>query len=499
MSEISQSRGVDFQQFAALAEPDVYARVRLGLDLYPWQERVIRAMDRRGARVAMRTCNEAGKTSTVAAALILWHMETFVGSMTVTTSGSYRQIKDQLYPHLQKWAGRLGAQWEFGDGWGRNTATGSRLVSFSTDNPGKAEGWHEPPRMGGEIVGENNPLAGFGVDDAQWAEMAGAATNTSLMLIMDEAKTPPLELHEAFERCHATRWLNLSSPGMSYGPFYDCFHRARARWTTFHVSAKDCPHLWKNPAKRAELEEQIIHLRPELVQSMVWGEFMSESSGMIFDMQRVDEAMGGMLPRWGGGRFRRAALDISGGTDEQVLMVADGNQAWVEWAGFEKDDHKLVEIVIGRLRRLGIPPEDCLADDGGLGKTVLNEFERRGFPLARFLFNEAARDKLYRNARAEIYFTLADKIKMGHVVLPRDDTLREELAFSKYDVGSMPIKLVPKEKLPRSPNRADALAMVFRDLPDPRELATETDESLATSPTRFRRDSDEYAASTFDD
>ena len=143
MSEISQSQGVNFQQFAALAKPDVYARVRLGLELYPWQERVIRAMDRRGARVAMRTCNEAGKTSTVAAALILWHMETFVGSMTVTTSGSYRQIKDQLYPHLQKWAGRLGAQWEFGDGWGRNSATGARLVSFSTDNPGKAEGCHD--------------------------------------------------------------------------------------------------------------------------------------------------------------------------------------------------------------------------------------------------------------------------------------------------------------------------------------------------------------------
>jgi hypothetical protein len=34
--------------------------------------------------------------------------------------------------------------------------TGSRLVSFSTDNPGKAEGWHEPPRLPGEIV--NNPF-----------------------------------------------------------------------------------------------------------------------------------------------------------------------------------------------------------------------------------------------------------------------------------------------------------------------------------------------------
>lgn len=336
----------------------------------------------------------------------------------------------------------------------------------------------------------------------QWQEMAGKANKTSLMLIMDEAKTPPLELHEAFERCHATRWINLSSPGAAFGPFYDCFNKNKSRWATFKVSAMDCPHLWDDPAKRAELEEQIRHLRPELVQSMIYGEFMPESDGMVFDMQRVDEAMRGGLAKWGRGRFRKAALDISGGGDEQVLVIADGNTAWVEWSGFEKDDHKQVEIVINRLKRWGIPPEDCIADDGGLGKTVLNEFDRRGFPLARFLFNEPpklADKKIYLNARAEIYFGLADKIKMGHVVLPDDSVLREELAFAKYVTDSLPLKLVPKEKLPRSPNRSDAFAMVFRDLPDPRELSAESDNGASTSPTRFPKERQEYAASTYDD
>ena len=39
----------------------------------------------------------------------------------------------------------------------------------------------------------------------------------------------------------------------------------------------------------------------------------------------------------------------------------------------------------------------------------------------------------YRNARAEAYFTLADRLRMGHVRLPDDDLLREELAFACYD------------------------------------------------------------------
>ncbi len=154
---------MDYESLKALAEPDCYARVRLGFELYPWQEKILRAMSPRGSRVAVRTCNEAGKTSTLVLALCLWHMETLSGSLTVTTSGSYRQIKDQLFPHLQNWGGRLGAGWEFGDCWGRHNGTGSRLVSFSTDNPGKAEGWHEPPRRAGEILGRDNPLLGFGV------------------------------------------------------------------------------------------------------------------------------------------------------------------------------------------------------------------------------------------------------------------------------------------------------------------------------------------------
>lgn len=485
---------MDLELLKRLAMADGYAQGRLGLNLYGWQAQVLNAMSTRGARVAVRTCNESGKTSTLVLALVLWHMESFIGSLTVTTSGSYRQIKDQLFPHLQNWGGRLGEGWEFGDCWGKNHKTGSRLVSFSTDNPGKAEGWHEPPRMPGDIIGRSNPLSGL-VPDSEWIEMAGAAGKSSLLLIMDEAKTPPAALYEAFERCHATRWINLSSPGGAFGPFYDCFNKHAKWWKTFAVRAQDCPHLWDDPDKRAELERQITTLRPEFVQSMIFGEFMPEGAGMLFDMQRVSAAMSGELPVSGAGTYRRAALDISGGGDEQVLMVCDGTRAWVEWAGFEKDDSRLIDIVAKRLRRCGIAPDDCLADNGGLGKIVINEFDRAGYPLRRFDFNGEPHDKcLYLNARAEAYFHLADRIRLGHLNLPDDDVLREELAFAKYDVGSDPLKLVPKGKLPRSPNRSDALAMLFWELPAQDQLtAKPPDNKERVSPTRRARDREEFS------
>lgn len=489
---------MDLETLKLMAQADGYARMRLGIDLYPWQASILSDMSPRGSRVAVRTCNESGKTSTLVLALVLWHMESFVGSLTVTTSGSYRQIKDQLFPHLQAWGGRLGEGWEFGDGWGRYKPTGSRLVSFSTDNPGKAEGWHEPPRMPGEIVGRSNPLGGL-VSDDEWIQMAGSAAKTSLMLIMDEAKTPPQALHDAFERCHATRWINLSSPGASTGPFYDCFNKFSSRWKTYQVKAMDCPHLWDDPVKRSEIESQIKHLRTELVQSMIYGEFMPAGAGQVFDMTCVDNAMSGGVPHVGKGQYRRAALDISAGGDEQVLAVCDGNRAWIEWAGFERDDHKLCEIVSARLLRVGIPPDDCFSDDGGLGKIVNNQFDRIGCPVRRFDFSGEPHDKsLYLNARAETYFQLADFVRLGRVILPDDEKLREELAFCRYDVESSPLKLTPKHKMPRSPNRSDALAMLFWEMDFEKLTAPPVDRSDLTSPTRRRRVMDECAAGPWD-
>jgi hypothetical protein len=448
------------------------------MGLYPWQINVLSAVSQRGSRVAVRTCNESGKTSTVVIGLILWHMETQTNSLTVTTSGSYRQIKDQLYPHLHTWGGKLGKGWEFGDCWGKYHPTGARLVSFSTDDPGKAEGWHEPP-------------------------------NSTLLIIMDEAKTPPQVIYDAFERCHATYWVNLSSPGPSHGPFYDCFSKFAKRWKTFRVQAMDCPHLWDDPVKRAELECQIKSLRPELVQSMIYGDFMPMCAGQLFDMTCVDAAMSGDVPHVGAGQYCRAAYDNSGGGDEQVLAVSDGNRAWFEWVGHVRDTVQQVAFVREHLLRCGIRPCDCFSDDGGIGRSINDNFDvayvaaaidkENVLSVRRFDFGGSAKDPLlYANVRAEAYFKLSVLIRSGRVILPDDELLREELAFCRYDYDSTPIKLVDKKKFPRSPNRVDALVMLFWEFDFEVLTAPPEDYSDLYSPTRQPRDREECAAGPWD-
>ena len=56
-------RIIDLKTIEALADADAYARLRLGIDLYPWQQNVLRAATARGARIALRNSNESNKKS----------------------------------------------------------------------------------------------------------------------------------------------------------------------------------------------------------------------------------------------------------------------------------------------------------------------------------------------------------------------------------------------------------------------------------------------------
>jgi len=85
-------------------------------------------------------------------------------------------------------------------------------------------------------------------------------------------------------------------------------------------------------------------------------------------------------------------------------------------------------------------------------------------------------------------------------LLPDDDLLREELAFARYDMGSSPLKLVPKKSLPHSPNRSDVMAMLFWQMPEFEVLtASPPDTSDFLSITRHRKNRDEYAGGTWDE
>ena len=128
------------EQMRALTFPSVYALAEHGIELYDWQVDVMDLFRHDGAMVALRSCNESGKTSIVVALLVLWHMEMFPNSLTITTSGSYNQIVHQLYPNLKAFTAKQPGRWRIMKDGGVCIPSGRRLHSFSTDDAGRAEG-----------------------------------------------------------------------------------------------------------------------------------------------------------------------------------------------------------------------------------------------------------------------------------------------------------------------------------------------------------------------
>ena len=455
----------DLDVYELLSWPSGYASIELKMALYPWQAKVMDTVAAEGSRVSLRTCNESGKTQIVISALVLWHMETFPESLTVTTSGSYRQIVDQLYPALKAYTAKKQG-WRILRDTGVYEPTGSRLVSFSTDDAGRAEGYHEPPRANVLLDPGNNMFAAYGVPDETWSKLC--VNDTSLLMIMDEAKSIDIGIFNAWERCRPTRFIVASSPGAPIGPFYDAFHSQKQRYRRFHVSWEQCPHLFERKSKRREILEQVESYGDHhpLVQSMVFGNFAVIGERLVYDLVAVDKAMSGLIPQFGRGAFR-AALDLSGGGDETCLYVANGNEARLAASWHEQDTDKLTDYLVTQFFKMRLRPEWIWADNGGLGSPIIDRLSARGWPINRIDFSGTPNNpKYYRNIRAEMHMELAKRIKNEEVRLPRDETLKEQLGWHQYkikDDGKM--LLDPKDKMPHSPDRADTVAMLFYGMP----------------------------------
>ena len=453
-----------------MVDPSGYSRIMLKSSPYPWQARVMDSLNPliKGlpAHTALCTPNESGKTAVVITDLVMWHMGTFPGSVTVTTSGTNRQIRHQLYPNLRM---RLkGApDWRIRDSneYGLEAPNGSRCVSFSTDDPGMAEGFHAISLFNDKYT-LGDAFKGVSYDPSK--------TNNSLMIIYDEAKTIGYEMFEAFERCHATRSLIASTPDHSNptGFFYDCFHKDSWRYKTFTIGYEECPHLMEDPVRIKEREDQIrkFGINHPFIRSMHFGEFPSKGGNMVFDMKKVDECMSGQVKQYSS-HERFAAVDLSSGGDECPLYIRDGNKARLIGSWYEADAVTLADTLIREFRKHELRPECIVADNTGLGDPIIDVLSHKGWPICRIDFAGKPRNgKQYANIRAEMFFELSHLIGNAQIILPDDPDLKEQLSWQHYrENDKEQLRLTPKDKMPGSPDRADTIAMLFYDMPSPRE------------------------------
>ena len=429
---------------AVVSTFDGFAASVLGMQLYPKQEGVLRALNPPGAVVSFRSCNEGGKTKRVICAAILGHLTIFPKGQVISTSGSYRQIKDQLLPALHTYASRF-PRWSF----------------------------LHTPRIETESI--NCFWEGFSTNDAGKFEGHHADIDAPLLVIVDEAKTVKDDIFQAIERCKATRLLIASSPGYAEGEFYRS-HTTKAKfYKTFVQRATDCPH-WK-PEDVERLREKWGEDHP-LFRSMVMAEFMESVADAVIDLKAVEDLLAEPPTEKRG--ERKAACDFAWGGegDKNVLALRDGNVVTIEERFHADNLHAICGRFISAFVRLGFTvktADQIDGDEGGAGKMIIDQLWAMGWRINRVNNGEAPRySDHYANLAAEDWGEGAKQIARREIVLPDDDDLRAQMLDRKRvpnAKGKMAVesKRDMKKRGVPSPDEADA---VFRCMTPIRRLAS---------------------------
>ena len=409
--------------------PAGFAESVLSMDLYPKQHAVLRALAPAGSAVSFRSCNEGGKTKRVICAAILWHLSMFPKGQVISTSGSYRQIKDQLLPALHAYSVRF-PRWSF----------------------------LHTPRIETESV--NCFWEGFSTNDAGKFEGHHADDGAPLLIIVDEAKTVKDDVFEAVERCKPTRRLIASSPGYAEGEFYRSQTTKAMYYQTFVQRASECPH-WK-PEDITRLREKWGAEHP-LFKSMVEADFMASVADAIVDLRALEDLLANPPTERRGERKAFCDFAWGGDGDENVLAFRDGNVVTIE-EQFRADNlHGICGRFIAGYSRLGLKAHEIDGDEGGGGKLIIDQLSAMGWRINRVNNGEAPRySDHYANLAAEMWFEGAQQIIRREVVLPEDDDLRGQLLDRKrvpHARGKLAVesKRDMRARGVTSPDRADAV------------------------------------------
>lgn len=418
--------------------------IRTGkIQLHDWQVNLQRqyAKERKEQeiiRIALCANNGSGKSQYIVAPCALWLCMRFPFARSVITSSSGGQLDKQTgiaIKHVADQVNRLHGQelWKTNYRYYTYLPTGSTLEMYATDEEGKAEGYH-PHKMAGP--------------------------NGEFSIFVDEAKSVAESIFQSLMRCNGiTRRLDVSSPGQPSGHFYNVV--TSGRWFTMRVKAANCPHLNKDEIREAK---EMYGENSAIFRSMYLAEFTSTDEQVVIMYETISRQYNAHLPKKIFGR-PYAGLDLAAGGDENALSVWHGNtQIGLECFRFV-DTMATVEHLTNLFKKYNLGPYDVTADDGGLGRPILDALAERKYPCKRVLNqSRAINTTAYSNRGAELYFNFANHLP--HLVFLGDETLKKQIASRRYSQSNQGKMLLESKREARakghgSPDRADATVLAF--------------------------------------
>lgn len=386
-------------------------------ELHPWQNELLIFLSQHNKwtkkdylEFFLVANNGSGKDAFIIALLTVFLSLTIIRHKTIISTSSGNQLSKQTRPYIEALANsanHIFVSLGYCDSEEKVflikqnhiicATTGAEIIMFVTDEPGKAEGSHPWP-------------------DCPTQE---------LCIILNEAKSIPDDIFEAFRKCTYNRWIEISSAGLAARHFYSEFtkaldwkdylqlpkeQRANCRKIRRRITAKDCPHISEQKIQQAidEKGRDSYH-----VKTTFFSEFASYSVSIVIERSIVDACIERNVPHNRElGIGMRAGLDIGAGRAKTVITILDNNKFIKMMSLIEKDTNKTASWIYDNLTKHGVPANNCFGDDNGIGQGVLDDLRRLGYSCRRIRNQFAAIDKsTYGNLGAELYYRAEELIR----------------------------------------------------------------------------------------
>jgi hypothetical protein len=436
--------------------PDIMVRELFGVTPDPWQDQALRAFPT-SPRMALQASKGPGKTATLA--WLAWNfLLTRPRPKIAATSVTADNLSDGLWTEMAKWQAKSPLlqhlfQW-----------TKTRI--FAKEAP---EEWWMSARSwakGASAEQQANTLAGLHAD--------------YILFLLDESGSMPDAVMAAAEAalssCVEGHLVQAGNPSHLEGPLYRAVTRERGLWTVIRITSDpDDPN--RSPRVSTQwAREQIDKYGKDnpWVLVNVFGQFPPSSLNALLGIGEVEEAM---KRRHAAGAYEHAArivgVDVARQGDDKTVIARRQGLITLPFVTLRNEDSHQVA------GRVALEYDEWEADSiqidatGGYGWGVIDALRSMNRKAVAVEFSGSPLNAGFLNKRAEIWWQMAQWVKEGGA-LPDDPELASELTTVTYSFKGDKIQIESKdqikERLGRSPDLADSLAITFAQPVAPRSV-----------------------------
>lgn len=413
----------------------------LGATPEPWQAEALIDIANND-RIAIRSGHGVGKSTLLAWVILWWHTTRFPAK-TPCTAPTAHQLEDILWAELAKWHRQMKAPYR---DWFDCKSDRFEMKQHPDESFAVAR-----------TARKENPEAfqGFHSDN--------------LLFIADEASGIDEIIFEVGQGAMSTKGAKAiltGNPTKISGYFYDCFHKARERWTRRTVSSESVERA------RGHIDDIKVRygLESNAYRVRVLGEFPTAEDETVIALDLVEQACERQVQAseafrvvWG--------LDVARFGDDRTALAKRRGNVLLEPIKFwrQKDTMQVSGLIKSEFEGTWKDerPSEILIDVIGLGAGVVDRLNELGLPVRGVnVAEQPAAKERYMRLRDELWFKGREWFQARDCKIPKDEALIAELTAPTYSITSSgKIIVEPKDELKKrgysSPDLADCFLLTF--------------------------------------